>query len=111
MKYQLHSETLGYLISPRLQPNCIECAERPSEDHLLSDTWQDDPMNPAVCWRPKTIQELDQEAEVEADKELQQLKALKALAIWTGNQLGLDVTQSAVRQQIFQEIKSIYKQF
>jgi len=39
----------------------VECAPRPTIDHVPADNWQSDPMNPAVCWRTKTAQELDAE--------------------------------------------------
>ena len=46
---------------PQLGRGGIECASRPSTDHAISDNWQSDPMNPDVCWRLKTAQELDAE--------------------------------------------------
>ena len=36
-------------------------AIRPSTNHIFSDNWQSDPMNPEVCWRLKTTLELDAE--------------------------------------------------
>ena len=36
-------------------------AHRPSTNHVFSDTWQSDPMNPLVCWRLKTALEMDAE--------------------------------------------------
>ena len=37
----------------------VQVCQRPSENHVFSDNWQSDPMNPLVCWRLKTSQELD----------------------------------------------------
>ncbi|MCK4759964.1 MAG: hypothetical protein KAT69_07925 [Candidatus Aminicenantes bacterium] len=38
-----------------------ECVQRPTDDHVLSDTWQNDPMDVDVCWRVKNTGELDTE--------------------------------------------------
>ena len=38
-----------------------QVCQRPSENHVFSDNWQSDPMNPLVCWRLKTALELDAE--------------------------------------------------
>ena len=45
-------------------------AERPSKNHTFSDNWQSDPMNPEVCWRLKTAQELDTEKTAVASEAL-----------------------------------------
>ena len=45
----------------------VECAPRPGTDYVLADDWQNDPLNPAVCWRQKTAQEIDAEKESRAD--------------------------------------------
>lgn len=39
----------------------VPVAEMPSKNHVFSDNWQTDPMNPVVCWRLKTTTELDAE--------------------------------------------------
>ena len=39
----------------------VEVALKPDNNHVFSDNWQSDPMNPAVCWRPKTPAEIDAE--------------------------------------------------
>jgi len=44
----------------------VEVALRP-EDHVFTDTWQSDPMNPSVCWRPKNASEIDAEKDVVAN--------------------------------------------
>ena len=87
----------------------VECAPRPSVSHALADNWQSDPMNPAVCWRNKTAQEIDDEAEVEATAELESLKALKAVILLACEKAGEDITDPAVRQAAFQQAKQIYK--
>ena len=46
------------------------CASRPSPEHVLTTNWQSDPMNPEVCWRLKTMQELDTEKTVVASEAL-----------------------------------------
>ena len=51
----------GYYTGPTPESGSTDCATRPSHDHLLSDNWQSDPLNPLVCWRLKTSQELDTE--------------------------------------------------
>lgn len=63
----------------------VEVALRPSIDHVFSDTWNTDPMNPAVCWRLKNDQELDDEKEAAAQKLLNTPLALKAFAQITWN--------------------------
>lgn len=61
----------------------VQVALRPSPNHVLSDAWQTDPMNPAVCWRLKTAPELT----AEKDTGLQEFldspggKAFKALVL------------------------------
>ena len=44
----------------------VECAVRPT-GKVLTDNWQDDPMNAAVCWRDKTPAEVAAEVQVEED--------------------------------------------
>lgn len=59
---------LRYTELNTLQPS-IECAAIPDglpQDmslYILDDLWQTDPLNPSVCWRLKTAQELDNEKE------------------------------------------------
>ena len=45
-----------------------ECAIRPSDDHVLGDNWQTDPLNESVCWRVKTQIEIDAEVDAEKDR-------------------------------------------
>lgn len=54
-----------YLESPTSLPN-VECAARPSLNHVLNETWANDPMNPEVCWRLKTVPETDAEKDAKA---------------------------------------------
>ena len=49
----------GYYFGPYPDQGYIPCAARPSPDHILSDNWQSDPMNPLVCW---TINPADHKA-------------------------------------------------
>jgi len=46
----------------------IPCAAQPSSNHVLGDNWSTDPLNPSVCWRLKTSQELDAESTAEANQ-------------------------------------------
>jgi len=85
------------------QPSLVECALRPDENHTLTDSWQDDPMNPSVCWRPKTAQELDAEKDDEASRQIDETKLVKAVALWAAGHLGIAPAQAR------QEIKDIYK--
>ena len=39
----------------------VECSQRPSNNHVRTDNWQDDPMDEMVCWRSKDQGELDTE--------------------------------------------------
>ena len=48
----------------------VEIAIRPSPSHVIADNWQSDPMNPLVCWRLKTSQELDAEETATASEAL-----------------------------------------
>lgn len=60
----------GYLEVPDGHPvsqDFIRVALRPSLNHVFSDTWQTNPMDPAVCWRLKTAAEMN----TERDGELQ----------------------------------------
>jgi len=45
----------------------IEVALRPDETYTFSDTWNADPMNVSICWRPKTQAELDLETTTESE--------------------------------------------
>ena len=45
-----------------------QVCQRPSENHVFSGNWLSDPMNPLVCWRLKTSQEIDEELTSEADQ-------------------------------------------
>ncbi len=53
-------------VSETLTPVC----QRPSEKHTFSDNWLSDPLNPLVCWRMKTAQELDAEKTIVASDAL-----------------------------------------
>jgi len=61
----------------------IRVALRPSPNHIFSDTWASNPMDPTVCWRLKTAPELT----AEKDSALQDFfdspggKAIKAIAL------------------------------
>jgi len=46
----------------------VPVCERPSENHVFSDNWNTDPLNPLVCWRLKTSLELDDESTSEANQ-------------------------------------------
>jgi hypothetical protein len=65
----------------------VEVALRPSANHMFSDTWDSNPMDPAVCWRLKTAPELT----TEKDTALQEFldspggKVVKAIV-----QVGID---------------------
>ena len=70
----------------------IEVGERPSENHVFANIWITDetaqtfdPMNPEVCWRLKTTQELDAEKTDTAKKLPDYKLAIKALAKVTWN--------------------------
>lgn len=45
----------------------VECAPRPSDVHVISDNWKDAPMDPNVCWRPKTQLEFNAECDEAAN--------------------------------------------
>lgn len=61
----------------------VQVALRPSPNHVFSDTWSTNPMDPAVCWKLKTAAELT----AEKDAGLQEFldspggKAFKALVL------------------------------
>ncbi len=57
----------------------VECVFRTSEDHVVNETWQTDPMNPSICWRYKTPQELDDEKTARAVELDEPKKAFAAL--------------------------------
>jgi hypothetical protein len=52
-----------------VSPSLTQVAPRPSLDHVFSNEWDADPMNPAQCWRIKTPPERD----AEKDSDLQRL--------------------------------------
>ena len=58
-------------VSETLIPVC----QRPSKNHTFSDNWQSEPMNPLVCWRLKTAQELDAEKTAVASEALKLVAA------------------------------------
>ena len=56
-----------------IQEGHKQCADRPTEQHLLGDVWETDPtaqtfdsMDPEVCWRLKNQTELDEESMAKA---------------------------------------------
>lgn len=65
----------------------VPVALRPSPAHVLSDTWQTDPMNAAVCWRLKTAGELTAEKDAGLQEFLDSVggKVVKAIV-----QVGID---------------------
>lgn len=81
----------------------ILCSARPSADYVIADNWSDDPTNPAVCWRPKSPAEINAEQDAAEDRELDDTKLIKAVALWVANLHG--ITPAQARQQI----KAIYK--
>ena len=103
MRHSIREQDQAYVESLQLEKNHIECCERPTEDHLLADNWQSDPMNPSVCWRTKTAQELDVERDAEASLQIDETKLVKAVALWAAGHLGIAPAQAR------QEIKDIYK--
>jgi hypothetical protein len=81
-KTAIRTEDTSYVECYRTIPEGhIECAERPSEDHVPADTWQTNPMDPSVCWRLKTPAEQDAELDEVADIEQQFDNTLKAFAL------------------------------
>lgn len=58
------------------------------EGYVLSESWQTDPMNPEVCWRAKTTQELDSEKTTIATRECGK-KELTAIVLWICQKLGI----------------------
>ena len=73
----------------------VPVARRPSPSHTFADSWQTDPLNPAVCWRLKTAGE----QHAERDGELQEFldsaggKALKALVMLLVNKSVITVAE------------------
>jgi hypothetical protein len=61
----------------------VPVALRPSANHIFSDTWDTDPLNPAVCWRLKTAPELTAEKNTELQDFLDSPggKVVKAMAL------------------------------
>lgn len=57
----------------------VVCAVRPSTGHVLNETWQTNPLDPAVCWRLKTQAEIDAENETEFDGYMDTKKVLRLL--------------------------------
>ncbi len=61
MKYGINAN-LGYgKYSRELPEGYVECAPRPSVDHVINETWETAPLDPLVCWRLKTSNEIDAE--------------------------------------------------
>lgn len=101
IKYATNGQEFGeYRVIPDTH---TECAPQPSPNHVLADNWASSPMNPAVCWRNKTQQEIEEEGEQEAEEVFEQLKLAKALAIWVAGHLNIPLSQAKA------EIKAIYK--
>ena len=59
----------------------IECADKPSDNHVLADNWKSDPMNSVVCWRLKTPTEIDTENDTVASSIVQDLQNSPALKV------------------------------
>jgi hypothetical protein len=60
----------------------IKVALKPSADHVFADGWATAPLDPAVCWRVKTAQELTagKDSEFQAFMDSMAGKAFKSLA-------------------------------
>ena len=69
MKFAIEPNTNTYGKYRAVPTNYIECIEKPSDGHVLTDTWQSDPMN-SSCWRLKTQVELDADADAELDEKV-----------------------------------------
>lgn len=69
----------GTPVSDTLTPVAL----RPSLNHVFSDTWNANPMDPAVCWRLKTAQELTAEKDAALQEFLESAggKAFKAMLL------------------------------
>lgn len=89
----------------------IHCAEPPTDEHVMADIWQTDPtaqtfdpMDPVQCWRTKTTQEQDQEADDKAAaivQDFQKSPALKVLinALMSGDfEPGMQYTPAQLKQ-------------
>lgn len=65
----------------------ISVSLRPSFNHVFSDTWDSNPMDPAVCWRLKTAAELTAEKDTDLQDFLESPggKVVKAIV-----QVGID---------------------
>ena len=81
----------------------VECCERPSPDHVLAEGWATDPLDPLVCWRVKTIQEVDTEIDDRLTTDIDNIKVMKAIVIWVANLHGITPLQAK------SEIKEIYR--
>ncbi len=57
-----------YESSNHVAEGSVECARRTTVDYVLADDWQDDPMNPVVCWRERTVPEKRAAKRTQADK-------------------------------------------
>ena len=68
-------------VSIKVPAGHVECAPFPGDSYVLNETWNVDPTNPAVCWRPKTPQELDQEDDDKAAAIVQDFQRSPALKV------------------------------
>lgn len=61
----------------------VQVAPRPSVNHIFSDTWATNPLDPSVCWRLKTTLELTTEKDVALQEFLDSIvgKVVKAIAL------------------------------
>ena len=92
-------------VSESLTPVC----QRPSTNHVFSDNWSSDPLNPLVCWRLKTTQELDAEKQEKATNLIDYKTAIVALADVTYAVLKDPTKLPATRDAWLQAIKDRYK--
>lgn len=80
----------------------VEVALRPSHDHVFTDNWMIEPLNPDVCWRMRTTSEqhASRDNNIAAFLDSHSGKAMKALV-----QVGTDKTIWT-----YAEIKTKYRQ-
>lgn len=63
----------------RVHADSTQVAERPSEDHVLTDNWETEPMTSVKTWRRKTTAELNTEDDIAFEARIEANPLFKAL--------------------------------
>ena len=97
-----------YAVGDDVAEGSVKVAVRPTREHVLTDNWLDDPLDPAVCWRTKTAAEIDAEKTARAELFDNPKRGARAQA-WVNYQFIKDPTLYATPLAYWKAIKIAYR--